>query len=113
VSISKLVGVSICFIGAVLVGVVDDGSGADQTVAGDIVALISAIGYGLYTTLIRYYIEDEEEMPVQLVLGFIGLVNIALLLLPIIVLVRSKNYLHDLVAHVITQFLGSLQLVPQ
>ena len=51
----KIVGVVVCFLGAVCVGLQDSRSesGSMHTVSGDIVALLAAAGYGLYTTMIR------------------------------------------------------------
>lgn len=67
----KIVGVVICFVGAITTGLADSGSGGggggnddgpNHTVGGDIVAVLSAAGYGLYTTTIRYLVpEDESE----------------------------------------------------
>ena len=86
---SKILGVFISFGGAVLVGLVDDESNDPQgSIGGDIIALMSSAGYGLYTTLIKYFVEDEVKMPMQLTLGYIGLLNVAILVIPISVLVR-------------------------
>lgn len=86
-------GVLICFVGAIMVGLVDDESdGTQGSVGGDIIALISSAGYGLYTTLIRYFVQDEIKMPMQLTLGYIGILNVAILLVPITVLVGNLKY---------------------
>ena len=53
VTFGKLVGLVLCFVGAVFVALQDtDGSG-NGTTSGDVVALLAAAGYGLYTTIIR------------------------------------------------------------
>jgi drug/metabolite transporter (DMT)-like permease len=71
-----------------MVGIVDDESDdAQGSIGGDIVALISSAGYGLYTTLIRYFVDDEIKMPMQLTLGYIGLLNVLILIIPITILV--------------------------
>ncbi len=76
-----------------MVGLVDDESdGTQGSVGGDIIALISSAGYGLYTTLIRYFVQDEIKMPMQLTLGYIGILNVAILLVPITVLVGNLKY---------------------
>ena len=52
----KIIGIITCFIGAVSVTLLDSSSDDDNShsVVGDIIALISAIGYGVYTTMIRH-----------------------------------------------------------
>ena len=79
---SKVSGLALCFLGAILVGVNDSesSSGQERSVAGDAVALLAALGYGAYTTLIRLQVPDEETVSVQLVFGYIGLVCFFLLL---------------------------------
>ena len=55
----KIFGIAACFIGAVCIGLNDErshGSSHPQTVIGDVVALFAALGYGLYTTVIRYQV---------------------------------------------------------
>jgi solute carrier family 35 protein F5 len=47
---------------------------------GDAAGLISAVGYGGYTVLVRVLCpEDENRMSMQLFLGYIGLINMILL----------------------------------
>ena len=66
-TIGKIAGILVCFLGVVLVslqdsngdGGNDDGgssssSSGDHAVSGDILAILAAFGYGLYTTMIRY-----------------------------------------------------------
>lgn len=64
-TIGKIAGILVCFLGVVLVslqdsngdGGDDDGSSSssgDHAVSGDILAILAAFGYGLYTTMIRY-----------------------------------------------------------
>lgn len=62
-SYGKVAGVLICFLGAVVIAFQDtegnddgDDSSQKQTLSGDLIALISSVGYGLYTTVIRYYV---------------------------------------------------------
>lgn len=64
----KVMGILICFIGAICVALKDsntidegDGDGGsddapEHNFIGDIIALTSAMGYGIYTTLIRYLV---------------------------------------------------------
>lgn len=63
-TIGKIAGILVCFLGVVFVslqdsnGDGDDGSGGNSSgghaVSGDILAILAAFGYGLYTTMIRY-----------------------------------------------------------
>jgi solute carrier family 35 protein F5 len=79
ISFVKIVGIVICFAGAVLVGVDDSDGGPNQTAWGDLVALLSALTYGMYTTVIRMKVPDDNGISMQLLLGYIGLVNGVLL----------------------------------
>lgn len=67
----KIVGMIICFAGSVSVGL-EDSSGGDQkqTVSGDIVALLAAAGYGLYTTVIRVKVSEQFASFVPLFLFY-------------------------------------------
>mgnify|MGYP005993738463 CR=1 FL=1 len=58
---AKVLGILACFMGAVCVGLNDseDGSSTSDsahTVAGDSVALLGALFYGLYTTVLKYMV---------------------------------------------------------
>ena len=65
-------------------GSLAEGDGASQlALLGDLAGLLSAVGYGAYTVLIRHLCpQDEDRMSMQLMFGYIGLWNM-LLLLPI------------------------------
>ena len=57
-----------------------DGSGSssisfESQVWGDIAGLISAVGYGIYTVLLRSLCSDENRISMNLFLGYIGIVN--------------------------------------
>lgn len=88
-AISKVSGVVICFAGAVVVGLDDDENGGKGSLAGDIFALLSSAGYGLYTTAIKYYFDNEDDTPMQLALGYIGAVNMFGLLIPLLIMVSN------------------------
>lgn len=88
VTTCKMLGVVVCFAGAVAVGLQDNESSDDdqeQTAMGDIVALLASAGYGVYTTMIRYKVPDEETISMQVLLGYIGVMN-ALILLPVLII---------------------------
>ena len=85
----KLLGVMMAFGGSVLTSLHDasNAMGDDGTDAlykyqlwGDAAGLVSAVGYGGYTVLVRVLCPaDENRMSMQLFLGYIGLINMVLL----------------------------------
>jgi solute carrier family 35 protein F5 len=59
---------------------------------GDIAGLVSAIGYGLYTVLLRYLCpKDEDRMSMQLFFGYVGLLNMIILLPVAIWVIYASN----------------------
>lgn len=42
---------------------------------GDVAGIISAMGYGVYTVLVRILCHDESKMSMNLFLGYVGLLN--------------------------------------
>lgn len=74
------------FIGVLLVSLSDSSSpSVDPTASvtsgtlplwGDFLALVSAVFYALYVTLLKVKIESEERIDMQLFFGFVGLFNI-------------------------------------
>jgi solute carrier family 35 protein F5 len=59
----KIIGVVICFVGAITTGLADSkgGGGPADSVGGDVIAVLGAAGYGLYTTTIRYLVPEDES----------------------------------------------------
>ena len=53
-------------------------------------AVIGAVGYGLYTTAMRLKITDDESASMQLLLGYLGLVN-AISLFPMLIFMVVMN----------------------
>ena len=52
-----------------------------SSVWGDLAGLVSAIGYGAYTVLLRHLCpKDEKRMSMQLFFGYVGLLNMVILL---------------------------------
>jgi len=68
-----------------------------QTLLGDIAGLLSAIGYGAYTVLIRNVCpKDESRMSMQLFFGYIGVLNMIVLCpFAIWIIVSSGNNDND------------------
>ncbi|KAI8067118.1 hypothetical protein BC940DRAFT_301338 [Gongronella butleri] len=83
----KLVSVLVSFIGVVLVSYsdqkstlpVEDPSAFSSALIGDLLALLGAIFYGCYTTLLKLRIGDEERINMPLFFGFVGAFNVILL----------------------------------
>lgn len=84
---SKIIGLLLCFIGVVLVTLQDSTSDDDsanrasttQATLGDIMAVCSAFGYGMYTAYLRYHVPNEELVSMQLILGYMGLICASLI----------------------------------
>ena len=105
VTCSKIVGLSICFLGLAALAVSDsnhvdqstDSSNTinhavTQNVFGDIMAVLGAVGYGLYTTILRVKIADDESASMQLLLGYMGLVNAVLFSPAVLMMVRKISF---------------------
>jgi len=93
----KTIGVLLAFCGSIATSIHDmssngdtggdDGDGSEETTAsfkpelwGDIAGLVAAVGYGGYTVLIRKLCpKDESLMSMQLLLGYIGAINMIFL----------------------------------
>jgi len=83
----KVLGVSMAFAGSLITALQDASNFEDNDsdvfrhqLWGDAAGLISAVGYGGYTVLVRVLCpEDENRMSMQLFLGYIGLINMTLL----------------------------------
>lgn len=99
ITFSKILGLAICFFGVALVAMADTKSEQSNNTAdtpspgrslfGDVMAVLGAAGYGLYTSVLRAKIADDECASMQLLLGYMGLVN-ALVLSPVLVLMVRK-----------------------
>lgn len=75
----KCCGVALALCGSIVTSIQDVGSNnnqVDDSFLGDIFGLISAVGYGGYTVMLRMACpKDEEIFSMQLLLGYIGLLN--------------------------------------
>ena len=106
ITFGKVCGLTICFIGVALVTLHDteappdavtsqasSGSsssayGDEHGLVGDVMAVCGAVGYGLYTTAMRLKVTDDENASMQLLLGYMGVVN-AVSLLPVLIFMVS------------------------
>ena len=83
----KVLGVLMAFLGSLLTALhdasnsnEDDGDLYKHQIWGDVAGLISAVGYGGYTVLVRVLCPaDEDRMSMQLFLGYVGAINMVLL----------------------------------
>ena len=87
VSRVKISGLIIGFVGVCIVGLQDESeeNSSNASFIGDIVAFFAAAGYGLYTTVLKTQVVDDERVSMQLVFGYLGLIN-SIILLPILVI---------------------------
>ncbi|KAH0498096.1 hypothetical protein TgHK011_005370 [Trichoderma gracile] len=90
-SLRKLVGVVASLAGIVLISMVDLSGESDenrgsfphktpgQIALGDAMAFLSAVVYGIYVTVMKRRVGDEDKVNMQLFFGLVGLFNLALL----------------------------------
>mmetsp|Transcript_22472 Transcript_22472/g.32802 ORF Transcript_22472/g.32802 Transcript_22472/m.32802 type:complete len:387 (-) Transcript_22472:38-1198(-) len=83
ITYGKLIGLGLSLSGVALIGVQDHDNGEKHTVTGDLVALVAAAAYGLYTATIKIKIPEDDGVSMQLLFGYIGAVT-AVLLSPVI-----------------------------
>ncbi|ORZ15350.1 hypothetical protein BCR42DRAFT_416916 [Absidia repens] len=93
ITVVKLISVCMSFVGVVLVSYSDQktypadqepntigsSSSVSSALVGDILALLGAIFYGCYTTMLKVRIGDEERIDMPLFFGFVGAFNVLLL----------------------------------
>lgn len=67
--------------GTAMVAYGDDRSndGGTDGISGDILALVSAIFYASYTTVLRFLLPDETRYSMPMVFGFVGICNLVLM----------------------------------
>eukprot|EP00956_Cyclotella_meneghiniana_P031477 scaffold82729_cov40-Cyclotella_meneghiniana.AAC.3 len=64
-----------------LLNAIDNNSNDTLSLWGDMAGLLSAIGYGAYTVLLRHLCpKDESRMSMQLFFGYVGVLNMTILL---------------------------------
>lgn len=90
-SVRKLVGVMASLVGVGLISTVDLSGGSDenrgsfphktpgQVAIGDSMALFSAVVYGLYVTVMKRRVGDEDKVDMRLFFGLVGVFNLVLL----------------------------------
>ncbi|GHP03532.1 hypothetical protein PPROV_000228700 [Pycnococcus provasolii] len=90
----KAFAVLVCAIGAGLV-TVSDATGGERkgdSIKGDLICLLSAFFYAAYTTSLRYFLPNDGECSMALFFGYVGLLNM-LVLLPFILVASMTGYL--------------------
>lgn len=75
----KLAGVLFTFGGVILVSMMDESSGGQHTIIGDILALVSAFTYAIYVLLFKKLVVHEERIHNAMFLGFMGAFNVVML----------------------------------
>lgn len=90
-SLRKLVGVVASLTGIILISMVDLSGKSDenrgsfphktpgQIALGDAMAFLSAVVYGIYVTVMKRRVGDEDKVNMQLFFGLVGVFNLALL----------------------------------
>lgn len=90
-STPKLLGVGASLVGVMLISTVDLSGRSDesrgsfphktptQIAVGDAMAFLSAIIYGLYVTVMKRRVGNEDKMDMQLFFGLVGVFNLVLL----------------------------------
>ncbi|UKZ72896.1 hypothetical protein TrVFT333_000533 [Trichoderma virens FT-333] len=90
-SLRKLVGVVASLTGIILISMVDLSGQSDenrgsfphktpgQIALGDSMAFLSAVVYGIYITVMKRRVGDEDKVNMQLFFGLVGMFNLALL----------------------------------
>ena len=87
----NMAGVAVTVIGSCLIGYLDSfkSGGNRDNLVGDIMAVISAMIYSVYTTFIKVKIGDESRVNMFLFFGFIGSLNLVVLWPGILILDAS------------------------
>ena len=87
-SLRKLVGVMASLVGIVLTSTIDLTGGADedrgsfphktpsQIAIGDSMAFLSAVVYGMYVTVMKKRVGNEDRVDMQLFFGLVGVINL-------------------------------------
>lgn len=87
----KLAGLVLSMLGIVLVNQFDlSGEITLKTMLGNLLALFGALGYGIYSILLKFKVKDESRLNFHLFFGFVGLFNMVILWVPLLVLHLTK-----------------------
>lgn len=90
-TLRKLIGVLASLVGIVLISTVDLSGGNDdnrgsfphktvtQVAIGDVMAFVSAVVYGMYVTVMKRRVGDEDKVDMRLFFGLVGVFNLVLL----------------------------------
>ncbi|CAM9384091.1 unnamed protein product [Sphacelaria rigidula] len=70
-------------------------SGGEEYFLGDMAALVSAIGYGVYSTMLAKAAPSDDAVSMPLVLGYVGVIN-GILLFPLLLLFALAPGIHSL-----------------
>lgn len=90
ISLVKVAAVALCLLGAVLIGLSDRRNSAHHSLFGDVIALISAVGYGVYVVYLKQAIGHERRVIMPMVFAFAGL-TVLLCLWPGLILLNATR----------------------
>lgn len=77
-TILRSIALAVTLGGVIVVAFSDEKSGKDSLI-GDILAIVSAICYGLYASFLRIRIKDETQVKMPMFFGFVGFFNLILM----------------------------------
>lgn len=76
ISEGRILGVLLCVGGTIMVGVSDRNSGTGkESLWGDLLALVSAVFYASYTTVLKWCLPEDERFSMGMVFGAVGVIN--------------------------------------
>ena len=73
-TILRSVALAVTLAGVIIVALSDKNTGKDSLI-GDVLAVVSAICYGLYAAFLRIRIKDEKQVKMPMFFGFVGFFN--------------------------------------
>ncbi|AAZ12914.1 hypothetical protein, conserved [Trypanosoma brucei brucei TREU927] len=86
-----LLAMTMTIIGACLVGFSDAENTENETVGGDIYALLAAIFYAVYTSIIRWHASDDDRYSILMLFGFVGALN-TILFWPLLLIFHFTDF---------------------
>ncbi|KEG12183.1 solute carrier family 35, member F5 [Trypanosoma grayi] len=80
ITVIKLGAVVLCVGGSVMIAFADGKSALEgEGVSGDILAVVSAMFYALYTSVLKWFLPDDERFYMGMTFGMVGVINLVCL----------------------------------